>query len=175
MKLNDAIIKRIEEICAERGSNICDTSLELMERVERWTFPLNVLFFVISGAELDLNVLVQPMTLLVGGIYILARSAGKYYGSLGSCRLTGQNPLITKHLGITLLPQAGVALGMALTATSLSDGALVRNVVLFSVLVYELVGPALTKRSLLLAGEIRPEGKTSARTPNKPRPKFNIH
>ena len=68
-----------------------------------------------------------------------------------------------------------MALGMALTATTLSDGALVRNVVLFSVMVYELVGPALTKRSLLLAGEIRPEGKTSARTRNKPRPHINIH
>ena len=78
-------------------------------------------------------------------------------------------------MGITLLPQAGVALGMAMTATTLSDGALVRNVVLFSVLVYELVGPALTKRSLLLAGETTPEEQTSARTPNKPRPKFNIH
>ena len=64
---------------------------------------------------------------------------------------------------------------MALTATALSDGHLVRNVVLFSVLVYELVGPALTKRSLMLAGEIRPEGKTSARTPNKPKPPDTSH
>ena len=156
-------------VCMMTGTmfcNICDTSLELMERVERWTVPLNVLFFVISGAELDLEVLSHPVTLLVGTIYILARSAGKYYGSYMSCRLTAQSPQITRHLGITLLPQAGVALGMALTATSLSDGALVRNVILFSVLVYELVGPALTKRSLTAAGEIRPEGRTSARTLN---------
>ena len=165
-------------VCMMTGTvfcNVCDFSQELMERVEKWTVPLNVLFFVISGAELDLQILLNPVTLLVGIIYILSRSAGKYFGAYSSCQAVKCAPLITKHLGITLLPQAGVALGMALTATTLADGALVRNVVLFSVLVYELVGPALTKRSLLLAGEIRPEGKTSARTRNKPRPKVNIH
>ena len=165
-------------VCMMTGTvfcNVCDTSEELMERVERWTVPLNVLFFVISGAELDLQVLVNPVTLLVGVIYIGARSAGKYLGAFGSCKAVKCSEKITKHLGITLLPQAGVALGMAMTATALGDGALVRNVILFSVLVYELVGPALTKRSLLLAGEIRPEGKTSARTINKPKPPVNIH
>lgn len=155
--------------------NVCDTSQELMERVERWTAPMNVLFFVISGAELDLQVLASPATLLIGGLYIISRSAGKYFGARESCRLSKCTPAVTKHLGITLLPQAGVALGMALTATALTDGTLVRNVVLFSVLVYELVGPALTKRSLMLAGEIKPEGKTSARVTDTPRPHVSIH
>ncbi len=157
-------------VCMMTGTvfcNICDTSEELMARVESWTTPLNILFFVISGAELDLNVLVNPVTLVIGVIYILARSVGKYYGSGLSCQLTRQPAPITKHLGITLLPQAGVALGMALTAATLPDGALARNVVLFAVLVYELVGPTLTKRSLTAVGEIRPEGRTSARTLNK--------
>ena len=156
-------------VCMMTGTifcNVCSTSEELMSRVDGWTTPVNVLFFVISGAELDLNVLAQPVTLLVGILYILARSAGKNYGSAFSCRLTGQPKPITDHLGITLLPQAGVALGMALTAATLPDGALARNVVLFSVLVYELVGPALTKRSLLAVGEIKPEGRTSARREN---------
>jgi len=165
-------------VCMMTGTifcNFCDTSEELMGRIDRWTVPLNVLFFVISGAELDLQILAQPVTLIIGVIYIIARSAGKYFGAYSSCKGVKCNPAITKHLGITLLPQAGVALGMALTATALSDGALVRNVILFSVLVYELVGPALTKRSLLLAGEIKPEGKTSARTPNTGKPPVNIH
>ena len=73
--------------------------------------------------------------------------------------------LFSASFGITLLPQAGVALGMA---AELSDGHMVRNVVLFSVLVYELVGPTLTKLALTAAGEIIPEGRTSARTANKP-------
>ena len=157
-------------VCMMTGTifcNICSTSEELMERVESWMMPLNVLFFVISGAELDLQVVAQPVTILIGVIYILARSAGKYFGSAFSCKLTRQNKAITKHLGITLLPQAGVALGMALTAATLSDGAMARNVVLFAVLIYELVGPALTKRSLLAAGEICPEGRTSARRHNQ--------
>ena len=159
-------------VCMMTGTifcNICSTSEELMDRVESWTTPLNVLFFVISGAELDLQVLIQPVTLLIGVIYIIARSAGKYYGSMFSCRLTRQSKPITDNLGITLLPQAGVALGMALTAASLPGGELTRNVVLFAVLIYELVGPTLTKQSLTRVGEIRPEGRTSARTHNQPK------
>ena len=159
-------------VCMMTGTifcNICSTSEELMDRVENWVMPLNVLFFVISGAELDLGVLSQPMTVALGLIYILARSAGKYYGSVISCRLTRQTRPITDNLGITLLPQAGVALGMALTAARLPGGDVVRNVVLFAVLVYELVGPALTKRSLLAVGEICPEGRASARRHNMPK------
>ncbi len=164
-------------VCMMTGTvfcNICETSEELMERVDSWTTPLNILFFVLSGAELDLNVLVNPMVLLVGVVYIIFRSLGKYFGAYGSCKMTHCSENITKNLGITLLPQAGVALGMAITATSLADGAIVRNVVLFSVLVYELIGPALTKRSLTAAGEISPQGKTSARTINIPKPPVQL-
>ena len=157
-------------VCMMTGTvfcNICDTSEELMNRIDGWTMPLNILFFVISGAELDLEILANPVTIIVGLIYIASRSAGKYFGASISCRLTGQSKPITDNLGITLLPQAGVALGMALTAATLSDGALARNVVLFAVLIYELVGPAMTKRSLLAVGDIKPEGRTSARTLNE--------
>ncbi|MBD5084345.1 MAG: cation:proton antiporter [Clostridiales bacterium] len=159
-------------VCMMTGTifcNICDFSEELMARVDGWTTPLFVLFFVLSGAELDLKILANPLVLLIGVVYIIFRSLGKYLGSYGSCALTGCSESIKKHLGITLLPQAGVALGMALTAQQLADGAVVRNVVLFSVLVYELVGPALTKRSLVAAGEIHEEGKTSARKKNTPK------
>ncbi len=157
-------------VCMMTGTvfcNICDFSEELMERIDGWTAPLFVLFFVLSGAGLDLKILSKPLVLLVGIIYIAARCLGKYFGAYGSCALTHCDPNITKHLGITLFPQAGVALGMALTAQRLADGNIVRNVVLFSVLVYELIGPALTKRSLMAAGEISTEGKTNARRMNK--------
>ncbi len=157
-------------VCMMTGTvfcNVCDTSEELMDRVDGWTMPLNILFFVISGAELDLQVIAQPLILLVGVVYVIARSLGKYYGSYASCRLTKQNKLITDNLGITLLPQAGVALGMAMTASALADGAMIRNVVLFAVLLYELVGPTLTKGALLRAGEIKPEGRVSARKINE--------
>ena len=160
-------------VCMMTGTmfcNICTTSEELMGRVERWTVPLNILFFVISGAELDLLKLANPVILIVGVIYIIARSAGKIFGANLSCRLTKCSKTITDNLGITLLPQAGVALGMALTAASLPDGAVVHNVVLFAVLIYELVGPSMTKNALIKAGEIDPEGRTSARTHNQPKP-----
>ncbi len=159
-------------VCMMTGTvfcNICSTSEELMDRVEGWAVPFNILFFVISGAELDLKILANPVTLLVGVIYILARSAGKYYGANLSCRMTKCAKPITDNLGITLLPQAGVALGMAITAATLPDGNVVRNVVLFAVLIYELVGPTLTKMALTRVGEINPEGRTSARTHNQPR------
>lgn len=165
-------------VCMMTGTvfcNVCETSEELMNRVDGWTVPLNILFFVLSGAELDLQILSNPMVLLIGVIYIVTRCLGKYSGSYSSCTLTKCSKRIIKNLGITLFPQAGVALGMSLTAASLSDGAMVRNVVLFSVLVYELIGPALTKRSLLDAGEIKLDGRTSARSKNKPKPPISLH
>lgn len=165
-------------VCMMTGTifcNVCETSEELMNRVDGWTVPLNILFFVLSGAELDLKILSNPMILLIGAVYIISRSTGKYFGAFVSCVVTKCNQRITKNLGITLLPQAGVALGMSLTAANLADGAVIRNVVLFSVLVYELVGPALTKRALTAAGEIKPEGKTSARSKNQPKPPVHLH
>ncbi len=159
-------------VCMMTGTvfcNICDFSEELMGRVDGWTAPLFVLFFVLSGAELNLKILSNPVVLLVGLVYIVFRSLGKYTGAYFSCAISQCSDKIKKHLGITLLPQAGVALGMALTAQQLADGEVVRSVILFSVLVYELVGPALTKRSLIAAGEIQVEGKTNARRQNTPK------
>ena len=155
-------------VCMMMGTvfcNVCDFSEELMDRVERWSTPLLVLFFVISGAELELSVFTQWMVVLVGVVYIAFRSLGKYFGAGVSSRATKCDPNIVKFLGITLLPQAGVALGMAMKAKeSLGEmGVMVANITLFAVLVYELVGPFLTKVALQKAGEIRPEGKVSAR------------
>ena len=164
-------------VCMMTGTvfcNICDFSEELMGRVDSWTAPLFVLFFVLSGAELNLRILSNPLVLLIGVVYIIFRSLGKYLGAFGSCAMTGCSEKITKYLGITLNGEAGVALGMALTAQKLADGEVVRNVVLFSVLVYELVGPALTKRSLIAAGEIKVEGRTNARTKNTPKKPLHL-
>lgn len=144
--------------------NICDFSEELMDRADRWTAPILILFFVISGAELELSVFADVAVVVIGIIYIISRSVGKYFGAGISAKLMKCNPNIVKYLGITLLPQAGVALGMAIKATELGpDGAIVRNITLFAVLIYEIVGPFLTKISLTKAGDIKVEGKTSAR------------
>ena len=156
-------------VCMMTGTvfcNICNFSEELMERVDRWTGPLSILFFVLSGAEMDLHILSNPMILLIGIVFIIVRSLGKYFGAYASCKMCRSDDNISKYLGITLLPQAGVALGMAQTAGLLANGAMIRNVVLFAVLVYELVGPVCTKWALTKAGEIHPEGKTNARVAN---------
>ncbi len=154
-------------VCMMLGTvfcNVCDFSEELMGRVDRWTAPLFILFFVISGAELELSVFRDWTVVLIGVVYILFRSLGKYFGSSFSAHAVKCEPTIVKFLGITLLPQAGVALGMAIKAESLGEcGVLVANITLFSVLIYELVGPFLTKIALTKAGEISPEGKESAR------------
>ena len=152
--------------------NICDFSEELMDRVDRWTAPLFCLFFVISGAELQLSIFTSGIIVLIGVIYIISRSIGKYSGAFLSSKLAKSDDNIVKYLGITLLPQAGVALGMAnLVQQNILDlgtqGALIAeivvNITLFAVLIYELIGPLLTKIALQKAGEIDPEGKTSAR------------
>ena len=147
--------------------NICDFSEELMDRVDRWTAPIFILFFVLSGAELELSVFTSISVVLVGVAYIISRSIGKYGGAFMSAKLTKCESTIVKYLGITLLPQAGVALGMAIKVGSEkgfeTDADIVRNITLFAVLIYELVGPMLTKISLTKAGEIKPEEKTSAR------------
>ena len=144
--------------------NICEVSEELMERADRWTTPVLILFFVISGAELELSVFADIMVVLIGAIYIISRSLGKYFGAGISARLSKCNPNVVKYLGITLLPQAGVALGMAIKAIELGpEGAIVRNITLFAVLVYEIIGPLFTKVALTKAGDINEEGRQSAR------------
>ena len=144
--------------------NICDVSEELMDRADRWTAPILILFFVISGAELELSVFTEVAVVIVGLVYIAFRSLGKYFGAGISSRLVHCDESIIKYLGITLLPQAGVALGMAIKAAELgAEGNIVRNITLFAVLVYEIVGPFLTKIALTKAGDIKEEGKISAR------------
>ena len=155
-------------VCMMLGTmfcNECEFSEELMERVERWSAPLLVLFFVISGAELELSVFSEWVIVVIGIVYIISRSIGKYTGAWASAKATKCDSNIVKYLGITLLPQAGVALGMASQArVQLGEvGGVVANITLFAVLIYEIVGPMLTKISLQKAGEINPEGKVSAR------------
>ena len=143
---------------------------EIVERdfslVERWTPSLFLLFFVLSGAHLvtagkellatDTNMF-YVFIVFIG--YIIARSLGKYFGSFIGCKITKRSISITKYLGITLLPQAGVAIGMAnqisgMDAFNNGSGNIIVTVVLCATLVYELIGPLLTKMSLIKAGEI---------------------
>jgi len=144
--------------------NFCDVSEELMERADRWTTPILILFFVISGAGLELSVFADTTVVVIGMVYIFSRSLGKYFGAGISARFTKSDPGIIKYLGITLLPQAGVALGMAIKAMELGpDGAIVRNITLFAVMIYEIIGPFLTKTALTKAGDIQADGRKSAR------------
>lgn len=154
--------------------NMCDVSEELMERADRWTAPILILFFVISGAELDLSVFSAWPIIVIGVIYIISRSIGKYFGANISAQITRSEPNIKRYLGITLLPQAGVALGMALKAMELGPvGDVIRNITLFAVLIYEIVGPFLTKIALTKSGEIKKEERKSAREEHIANKKLN--
>ena len=148
-------------VCMMLGTvfcNICPLSEDLMERADKWTSPLFALFFVISGAELELGVFANWSIVVIGIVYILFRSLGKYFGSFVSAKIVKCSPEICKYLGITLLPQAGVALGMcAIAAAELpGQGTLIRNITLFAVLIYELFGPMFTRWALTKAGDIKP-------------------
>ena len=150
-------------VCMMLGSvfcNLCPLSEEIMGKADRWTAPLMVLFFVISGAELELGVFAKLSSVLVGLVYIASRCLGKYLGARESSRLMGCDRNVVRYLGITLWPQAGVALGMCVTAGQLpGDGPLIRNIVLFAVLVYEIFGPVMTKWALTKAGDIQPKSE----------------
>lgn len=148
-------------VCMMLGTifcNVCDFSAEIMEKTDKWTNPLFTLFFVLSGAELELGVFGDIAIIGIGAAYIISRSFGKYFGAYSSSKLVGCEKNTVKYLGITLLPQAGVALGMSVTAMELGDvGHMIRNIVLFSVLIYELFGPVMTKVALTKAGDIVPK------------------
>ena len=159
-------------VCMMLGTvfcNVCPLSGELMDIADKWSQPILVLFFVLSGAELDLSVFQNPIVIVVGIIYVLTRSFGKYIGARISADMVGSKEVIKKYLGITLLPQAGVALGMsAIVARSLgANGLLIRNITLFGVLIYELIGPTLTKIALEKAGEITEKPKEDVNSRNK--------
>ena len=141
--------------------NVSEFAEDIFYRSDRWSAPLFAAFFVLSGAELDLSVLAKANVVLIGVVYVLVRAVGKYLGAWLGCEMTGCEPEVKKYLGITLFPQAGVALGMTVTAATLGDteGVMIRNIVLFGVLIYELIGPALTKRALIASGDI--QAKTS--------------
>ena len=151
-------------VCMMLGTvfcNICPLSDDLMQRADKWSTPMLAVFFVLSGADLRLSVFSQLVLVLIGVVYILARSAGKYLGARWSAKGVGCDHTVQKYLGVMLLPQEGVALGMCVSAQALGaeDGGLIRNIILFSVLVYELVGPLATKESLRAAGEITEKPK----------------
>ena len=149
-------------VCMTLGTVFCNMSeysADIMHRSERWSAPLYAVFFVLSGARLELSVFRHSEVLTIGIVYILVRCMGKYLGALISSSAMKCNENVRKYLGITLFPQAGVALGMVVSAQSLGGelGSMIRNIILFSVLIYELAGPLMTRTALMKAGEIEPK------------------
>jgi len=151
--------------------NMKHDSEKYLQRVDEFTSPLFLSFFVISGASIDLSVLAQVSILLVALLYLLTRAAGKYCGASIGAIVTHCEPDVKKYLGITLLPQAGVAIGMAGLAqtrfASTGSGTIIYTIVLCSTLVYELLGPILTKWALEKAHEINKEQEIVVTKKNK--------
>lgn len=135
-------------------SNLYKDVNTIMELTERATPPLFMLFFVLSGAHLDLSIL--PSVGLIGSVYIIFRVIGKYAGAYFGAKVTHAPEKVRKYLGPALIPQAGVAIGLTFVAQSVVPqyAASIRAVILCGTLIYELVGPAITKISLERAGEI---------------------
>ncbi len=135
-------------------TNVCDVCDVIVEQTDRFTPPVFLLFFVISGMDLNLSVL--PTVGLVGACYILVRVIGKWLGAAVGSRLVHAHPNVQKYLGLTLIPQAGVAIGMSQMAlTQLPQyGKQIQAIVLAGTLIYELIGPVVTKIALGKAGEL---------------------
>ena len=140
-------------------ANFYNDSEKMVDLTEHWTPAVFLLFFIISGAELDLKII--PTVGLLGVCYLIFRSAGKYFGARLGASVVGETKEVRKYLGVALLPQAGVAIGMSqLVVKAFNElgmpgiGVQIRAVVLCATLVYELVGPLLTKMVLTKAGEI---------------------
>lgn len=148
-------------VCMALGAvfcNRCPLADEMMDKADKWTSPLFAMFFVLSGASLELGVFTSAATIGIGILYIVFRCVGKYLGAYVSTTLTGYDKNVRKWLGVTLFPQAGVALGMSAQVGSWGEeGLLIRNIVLFGVLVYELFGPVATKYALTRSGDIQPK------------------
>lgn len=140
--------------------NICSAADEIMEKTDKWTMPIYILFFVFSGADLQFQFFKDPLLILIGLVYILIRVVGKCSGARLGATLSKADPKVRKYLGFTLIPQAGVALGMSLMAVNAfpaEEGRIIRNTVLFGVLIYELIGPMITKVVLKKSGDIVPK------------------
>ena len=142
--------------------NVSNDSPALLEQCDRFTPPLFLLFFVLSGASLDLSVL--PTVGVVGIAYVLSRAIGKSLGATIGAAIEKCDKNIIRYLGMTLIPQAGVAIGMArMCLTDLpAYGPTINAVVLAGTLIYELTGPVITKIALTKAGEIKEGGAKPA-------------
>ena len=174
--------------CMMIGAVFCNTrkdAITILENVERWTPILFMLFFILSGAELNLGLMANVTVIIICAVYLAARSLGKYLGARWGCSVTGTGGSVKKFLGLTLLPQAGVAIGMARSSSnvfkSIADtvtgfgntyllnlGTTIIAVVLCATLVYELFGPVITKVSLTKAGEIKPDKPTPTEKQTNP-------
>lgn len=144
-------------LCMSMGAMLVNTSSssrEIFKITESITPPVFLLFFVVSGAELDISIL--PKIGMIGIIYLLVRVIGKMAGASLGAWLMKAPETVKKYLGFTLIPQAGVAIGLSLIAANTlpAYGATIRAVILCATLIYELVGPAITKIGLQKAGEI---------------------
>lgn len=139
--------------------NVSPQADDIMKVTNRFTPPILTLFFVLSGAQLDITML--PKIGLVGIVYIICRVIGKYSGAWLGAKIGKAPPVVQKYLGPTLIPQAGVEIGLSLIATTVVPqyADVIRAVVLCAALIYVMIGPAVTKLTLTKAGEIHIENK----------------
>ncbi len=134
---------------------------KIYEPLDRMTPPIYMMFFILSGASLDVTVIRSVG--LAGAVYVIGRVVGKQIGAAFGARISKAPVPVRKYLGLTLIPQEGVSIGLAtVAAASFPDfGPKIRTIVLCGVVIYELVGPVVTKTVLKRAGEIEEAPKKS--------------
>ncbi len=134
--------------------NLSSVADKIYEPIERTTPPIYMMFFVISGASLDITII--PKVGIIGIVYIVFRVLGKMLGSFIGATISHAEPVVRKYLGLTLVPQEGVAIGLVTVAMKAAPqyGNTIQTVVLCGIVIYELVGPLITKLTLKAAHEI---------------------
>ena len=131
------------------------------ETIRYFIPPLMIVFFTVAGAQLQFDVVMTAG--LVAALYIIGRIIGKFFGAYIGCTIVKSSEKVKKYLGVTLLPQSGVAIGLSVAAynkfslVNMEYALQIKNVVLASVLFFALTGPVLVKIALFKAGEIRGE------------------
>jgi len=135
-------------------TNLVYRSDRVLSVIDRFTPPIFVSFFAISGADLQISVLRQVGLLAIG--YVIFRMIGKVLGAYLGAKWTNAPAVVQKYLGLALAPQAGVAIGLSLVAEKALPGIgiVLRNIILGSTVIYELIGPVVAKQALMMAGEI---------------------
>lgn len=157
--------------CIVMGTTLVNAfkkSQRVFDSINNFASPIYILFFTLAGASLDLSIL--STVGLLGIAYVLSRALGKMFGAWASAKALKANPMVTKYLGLALLPQGGISIGLlVLVKQRFPEYSMaISTIIMFSVLIYEVTGPVFSKIAIEKAGEINGAVKKDVHSKEEP-------